>query len=119
MTLNHCMPDCHLQAEETLGVIKSTSNAFGDPQLILVFYVPEYLSHLPCSTERFHFLPKAVCDVREQEVFGNVECIPVFSGITMGLSLIPGAATDWLCDQSHLTSLGLSFFICKMRVWAR
>lgn len=36
---------------------------------------------------------------------GNAECIPVFSGITMGLSVIPGAAIDWLCDQRELLNL--------------
>lgn len=41
---------------------------------------------------------------------GNVECIPVFSGITMGLSVIPGAAIDWLCDQRELLNLPESQF---------
>lgn len=109
MTLNHCMPDCHLQAEETLWVWSKAPpmpwGGLGDPQLTLLFYVPAYLSCLPVFHREIPLSPKAVYDVRD------VERTPVFSGIAMGLSVIPGAAIDWLCDQRELLNLPGSQFL--------
>lgn len=76
MTLNHCMPDCHLQAEETLGVVKSTSNAFGDLQLILLFYLPEYLSCFPVFHREIPLSPQS--SIRCQGTRSLLEMLSVF-----------------------------------------